>query len=117
MRRPGALDPLTHALRQLGARLDGASARSDRAAPSPVAAEVLVALQALATGGTLWDAGQPARVFAARSALSAALQLLLEPPVDPRQPAARRTPIATQPVDERPPLGNDRARRRGGAVR
>ena len=104
--RPGALDPLAQTLRQLGTRFEGAPTRADRGPPSPLAADVLSTLQALATGGTLWDAGQPARVLAARSVLSTALQLLLEPDVALHGRASRLTPITAARVPETPPGGD-----------
>ena len=72
--RPGALDAVDVALHRLGARLRGASGAD---VPSEVTADVLGTLQALATGGALWDASQPARVHAARGVLTGVLQLLM----------------------------------------
>lgn len=72
--RMGTLDAVDVALRRVGARVREARGPETRSALVP---EVLTSLQALATGGTLWDAAQPARVHAARGVLAGLLQSLL----------------------------------------
>lgn len=76
--RVAVLDAVDGALRRLGGQLRGAGV-GPAAGDAALVSEVLLTLQALATGGALWDAARPARVHAARSVLAVALQVLLEP--------------------------------------
>jgi hypothetical protein len=97
--RPGSLDAVDGALHRLGARWrDVTSTNEQRAA----VAEVFATLQALSTGGTLWDAAQPARVHAARGVLTGALQVLMarddQRPSDPALDV-RGEPIGTRLVE------------------